>query len=393
MALFSRGTTLGQASEWAFWSVLSALLSFPAAATVFTVAPDGSGAHATIQDAINVATDGDVILLAPGRYQGEGNRDLDMSGKALVVQSQYGEPTACVIDVQGEEGDCHRGFDFHSGEGPGSVIFGITITGGWTSENIGDDGGGGIRILNGSSPTIGVCRLENNRAGVGGGIYSWLSSPTIDHCEFIGNTAVNAGGGMSCHGGDPTVRDCLFVGNDASLGGGLDFWFTDGTVSGSVFAANTATGEGGGVLIGQRDTALSYCTFYGNHGSQGSAIAIGVAACVQLSNCLICYNHPGFAVSCEEGGEVLAECANVFGNLQGDWVDCLSGLAGQDGNISLDPFFCASDATGALDWTIRDDSPCAPDASDCGLIGAQDVGCQGTPVNRVTWGGLKARFR
>ena len=56
--------------------------------------------YPTIQSAIDAAVDGDEVLVADGTYTGEGNKDLDFSGKAIAVRSMHGPETA-IIDAEG----------------------------------------------------------------------------------------------------------------------------------------------------------------------------------------------------------------------------------------------------------------------------------------------------
>ena len=62
-----------------------------------------------------------------------------------------------------------------------------------------------------------------------------------------------------------------------------------------------------------------------------------------------------------------------------------------NGNIALDPLFCDP---AAEDWRLCAESPCAPGAGGCGLIGALPVGCS-CPIaaEPATWGRVKALGR
>ncbi|MDD4857397.1 MAG: hypothetical protein PHD74_04735, partial [Candidatus Krumholzibacteria bacterium] len=72
-------------------------------------------------------------------------------------------------------------------------------------------------------------------------------------------------------------------------------------------------------------------------------------------------------------------------------------LTGTNGNISVDPQFCAGDPSGSGDFFLQSDSPCAPgnnpDEASCGLIGAYPVGCREDSVERASWGAIKSLFR
>jgi len=154
--------------------------------------------YPTIQGAIDVAVDGDIIILADGTYTGAGNRDIRFKGKAITVRS-LGGADKCIIDCQGSEKnfhrDLHRGFIFFDNETPDSVIDGLTIKNGYHQQ------GGGI-YLGSSDPTITNCIFVNNtaklqQAGQGGAIELSASAPVISNCLFIHNSAFDYGGSLN----------------------------------------------------------------------------------------------------------------------------------------------------------------------------------------------------
>lgn len=78
--------------------IVIAIVDFCSAAT-FTVDNDGPADFNNIQAAVDVAMNGDTIIVAAGTYTGPGNYDIDFNGKAIVLKSQSG-PADCVIDCQ-----------------------------------------------------------------------------------------------------------------------------------------------------------------------------------------------------------------------------------------------------------------------------------------------------
>jgi hypothetical protein len=64
------------------------LAAFPCAALAaeHVVRPDGSGDFPTIQSAVDAAAEGDTILLDDGVFTGDGNRDIQLFGKDLVIR-------------------------------------------------------------------------------------------------------------------------------------------------------------------------------------------------------------------------------------------------------------------------------------------------------------------
>jgi hypothetical protein len=136
----------------------------------------------TIQSAIDASKDGDTIILAPGTYTGDGNRDLDFGGRAITLSGidPYDSNVVCdtIIDCNGSPNEPHRGFRFDNGEGSDSVIAGLTIVNGYAGD--GRHGGGILNSasLNNSSFTVAYCRFINNSAEWGGAILNGTAVPS-----------------------------------------------------------------------------------------------------------------------------------------------------------------------------------------------------------------------
>jgi hypothetical protein len=136
------------------------------------------GPFPTIQAAINVAQDGDTVIVAPGTYRGYNNRNLDFRGKSIVLRAAEG-PEATTIDCQ----RMGRGFHFHWGETAGAAVVGFTITNGCA------DQGGAIRC-EASNPQFRHCVVTNNRDLIeeGAAVYVHQAMLTLADCTFARNT-------------------------------------------------------------------------------------------------------------------------------------------------------------------------------------------------------------
>ncbi len=97
----------------------------------------------------------------------------------------------------------------------------------------------------------------------------------------------------------------------------------------------------------------------------------------------------GGGIQCGTGATPLLQDNLAWQNSGGDGVGECPAWWDRNGNIVADPFFCDRENG---DFSLRDDSPAynAPN----GPIGAvPEIGCKGTPVERTTWGRLKALYK
>ena len=149
------------------------------AGTSFAATINVPGDHATIAAAINASSDGDVIAIAAGTYY---EANLDTDNKAITIGSASGN-----LDVTIDAQQSGSVFVINSGEGSGTKIKDLVITGGNATQ------GGGIYCLS-SNPAISDCTISDNTANEGGGISFTSSNPTISNCTISGNTAYVGGG-------------------------------------------------------------------------------------------------------------------------------------------------------------------------------------------------------
>jgi predicted outer membrane repeat protein len=388
----SAGRYVGSA---ALGFVASLLLTAPAAATTYRLQADGTGDYPTIQAAVDSVINGDVIELYPGTYSGSGNVNVNYLGKAITIKSRFGVAEQVVILC--DPANSERGFLFWSGEGANSVLQAVTIRDGrhygmlW--------GAGGIECI-GASPTIRRCIIENCDSNwEGGGMYvqgdPWIedcifrengdgvhsggalaiqyggSAPTVTGCRFEDN-AGGSGGAVQTYEADAHFIDCLFLNNHAHWGGAFE---GGGTVEDCVFFGNGADTLGGAITA-ENDLVISNCTLYGNIvvASEGSGGIYVRWEAASIENTIIASTLGAPAVACNPGsGTVSVSCSDVYGNMGGDWVDCIAGLGSLNGNFTADPLFCDPENH---DLSLAACSPCLPPNNTCGVqIGACGEGC------------------
>lgn len=417
------------ASTWGTHAFLVLLTALPTAAATIHVPADAP----TIQAGIVAAQPGDLVLVAPGVYTGVGNRAISYGGKAIEVRSEAGAPQT-IVDL----GGTFRGFSFVSGEDRDAILDGFTIRSGGTmfaggidcrssspsirncilelNEVLGDGGavecrfgaapmfedcrfvrntagsGGAVASLAGSAPEFERCIFEDNEAPFGGAIEVDSGLPYFHDCLFNGNAATESGGAvLSFHSAAPVFDDTRLISNSANSGGALHA--SDGgalTLAGAILALNSAN-VGGALTLNGGTLQLDSSTLHGNQGAGASGVLLSAASSAIIENTIIHAGVGGAAMLCTGASSADLSCSDIFGQAGGDWIGCLAGQLGINGNIAGDPVFCGA---ASLDFTIDAASPCAPANSPggCGLIGAEAVGCGATPVRPTTWGRLKTGF-
>ena len=324
--------------------LLTTTISF--AATVIVPAD-----YPTIQAGIHAVSSNDTVLVEPGTYTGEGNRDIGFGGKNIVLKSIAGAEQT-IIDVAAEVDNYHGGFRIEGDEDTSAVIEGFTIMNGYNSEL-----GSGIAVFN-ASLTIRNCIFKNNSATHGGALSCLPDSLSSYHvnvydCVFENNSADGYGGAFYAYqsGVFVKIESCLFYDNSASAGGAVAF-------------------------IHKSRGKLLDCTIVSNYADlAGSGVyTFSSIESLDIENTIIAFNEnaPAFNLHTSVPDGFSMSCTDVYGNEGGDYENAMLALLGINGNINADPYFCD---TAADIYSLSKYSPCLPSAECQETMGAYEDDC------------------
>jgi predicted outer membrane repeat protein len=235
--------------------------------------------------------------------------------------------------------------------------------------------------LHGAGFVLENCGFSGNQATETGGAIHVLDSLWATACAFTDNRAVR--GGALALDGPATLRACRFLGNQAvALGGAVwnDPWYSTvgARYEGCLFARNQA-GTDGAALFDGTGPRLRSCTL-----AEDSTSALGAIVSLPawaggergaVERCIVAGAPGGRALACPDE-RLRITCTDLWGNAHGDWAG-LAPWQGQDGNLAADPLFCAPRHG---DFTLGVDSPCRPEQTLCGLMGALAGWCGESPV-------------
>lgn len=297
--------------------------------------------YTSLQQAINAASAGDEIVVAPGTYHGRFHVD-----KPIVIRSSGGAE-ATTLHGSGDG----PVFFIESPSGSGATLTGFTITGG-SGQNGGGlflsgdvavlecvvvansaQNGGGAFIA--GNPLLGNVRFYENSASAGGGIcLAPGSAPLIDNCSFVRNTA-DVGGGVFINPGGAVetyamLGAAFFEGNTAHEGGGLYASMSGFEVNDAQFRGNIAWADGGGIRLYEAPPSmLTNSTFSGNEAdNRGGAVSLSAGSDLYVEACEFTDNRAeisgGGLYTCSASTLAIALSSlwnNQPGDIQGDWAD------------------------------------------------------------------------
>ncbi len=250
-----------------------------------------SSAARTIQDAIDVAKAGDVVLVTNGIYQ-TGGRSMDGVATNRVVIDK----AVKVLSVNGATFTAIEGaWDYYRTNGStamrcvwmtnNAVLGGFTVRGGATAYGPPIDAARGAGVFaTSNNAVVSDCIITRNVASYNGG---GACQATLVACRLEGNVTtssdVNGGGGGASYS---TLSNCVLIGNSAvSYGGGVSQCF----LRNCALIANSSNNRGGGA---SRSTLVN-CTVTRNRVGVppfDSASGGGVADS-NLTNCIVLWNE------------------------------------------------------------------------------------------------------
>lgn len=260
----------------------------------------------TIPPAIQAASSGDTIHVAPGTYD-----DAVLIDRSLTLVGTQG---AAVTILDGHKVQGVMAF----APGVTADLSGLSIVKGISNL------AGGAFVATGATVTFRDCVFRANANtgsnGAGGAIAVQQADVVLERCTLEGNTCVQNGGAIGISGGSLTLLDCdlhdnrigsvtMFALSGGALcvtgGATLEVERSGFTSNGYLESSGAYGCQGGAISSAQSTVVLRDCTFSGNDagiGEGGALYGVGISA----ADCVFERNsaHSGgaihaFGVTCE----------------------------------------------------------------------------------------------
>lgn len=238
--------------------ILCSVFVYSAYSNIINIPDD----YPTIQQGIDVGSDGDTVLVQPGTYM----ENINFNGHNIVLGSMFlttGDTSYIATTII--DGDSlETVVVFENGEDTTAILCGFTVKNGHAHN------GGGI-----------ICKVN--------------SDPYIANNVLCNNIGLSSGGGIYINNSDPrivgnTISDNWSPGVEVGTGGGIYCINSNSIISGNIISGNGATGSlgsgaGGGIFCIYSDLAIVNNSITGNFaGSQGGGIHIFDSAVLALAN-------------------------------------------------------------------------------------------------------------
>jgi hypothetical protein len=305
---------------------------------------------ATVQHAVDGADIGGEIRIAAGTYTGAaGITQTVYLSKPVVLRggftaSNWNTPYPLTQTTTLNAQNLGRVIYIASGQ---PVLEGLRLING-NATGLGGawgDGGGGVYVSKGASPTIRNCTIANSTAYHGGGVFLTQNSATLEGNTIISNTAGLYGGGvLSLYSDGNTFTGNIIRANHSQDGGGLFIYGSDARLINNVIADNGVEWNGGGVYVRDAAPQFWHTTVARNTGEWGSGSGIYLEGSTPtFINTILAGHTVGLEAAV---GSTATLTGTLWGN--GTWAnttDSIGSVSMGTVNVHGDPAF-ASSATG-----------------------------------------------
>gem|GEM_PF-4514908 len=318
------------------------------------------GGCATIQSAIDLATNGDTILVAPGSYSETAPIVFDTKGNVRLV-SEAGRAVTSInasLELLNSSKIIVSGFAINGRISiicnVGTVVEGCAVT---------NSTGSGIVITHCPAGAYSNVEIVGN----------------IIHDNFTHGVEGDLSGGMAAITGNE------IYGNGAS---GISITHSYCQISHNLIRDNGAHG----ISVSLGTFPILGNTIVRNVGAGVRIVSSGSPFTETISGNIVALNGMS-GVSGDAGGVYVVACCDVWGNGPSAGLDYGGSIASQTGvggNISVDPLFCSPSAN---DFSLSTASPALTQR--CGAMGAvAERVCEGSDATRkTTWGRIKELYR
>lgn len=286
-----------------FLAIFLGFFAIPAAAATHYVDANSSNptspytdwntAATDIQDAIDAATNGDLVLVTNGIYQTGGRAIYGAAtnrvtvDKAVTVQSVNGAGSTIIAGTGDRATPGIRCVYLTNG----AALIGFTLTGAATrfaGDVVNEQSGGGVWCEDNSAIVSNCVIVDDYANQYGGAAYRG----TLFNCILTNNIAISGGAGACSN----NLFNCILTQNFASFGGGGAIY---STLSNCLLVANSVSyGSSGG---GAAFSILTSCVVSNNSAPYGNGGGVYFGT---INNSIICSN------SAAQGGGAFSNVLN-----------------------------------------------------------------------------------
>lgn len=286
--------------------------------------PDWAGAASTIPPALNVATNGDKVLVTDGVYTvtsqlwvTNGFTLISVNGRNVTsINGNYPNTTNRCMYVS-HSNTVVSGFTISNAyyDSSSPLGAGVAMVSGLLTNCVVERNrryynpnvstwygpGGGVGMYAGQ---VRNCVIRYNTANMGGGVY--MTGGRLVDCDIYSNSAVvvwaGHGGGGVCMNNGGEVTNCV-IGNNSSAYGGSGVWLTTNcTLRNSRITGNNGSSYGLGMML-YNGGVVRECMVDRNSGGGAGAVYLFYGGL--LRNCLIYNNSTWTGSSTYHGGGIL----------------------------------------------------------------------------------------